>query len=544
MRRLVLLALVLAACGGKQRDADWREQDLGTSRRAGRGAPVRDRGTLAQAGARLDAAATPLERVKAAVDVAVLGGDLAPHRDAVLAAIDELSEDDLAAAHADSDPAKPPAGALALRLALLAHHRGDDAAARDRLADYERAPDPGLAERARLLAAETAAPDPRVVAVLLPLSGRFASLGEELRAAIELAPRDGASLAFLDTTGDEAGAAAAVDRAAARGAVAILGPVGERESVAAARRAAELGIPIALLAPADGADPDAGVFRLATSPADEARGAARVAAAESFPTVAVFAPRDDVGAAMADAFAAEAAGLGLHVARVGDYDPTGTDLEPDVKEFLDLVPARNPRLAKHLRRKGKKGWQTFSPDIDFSLLYIPDSHDRAALVAAFLPYLGVELHTTEFADPDMLARKHGGRIPQVVQLLGSGGWNHPGLITRGGDPIEGAMFVDVCAGLLDSAGASGEIAARFRDATGREPSTAALQAHDAARLLLGARQAGAGAGADDPRDAVRLALTRAQLDEGACPASAMSLVGEVERDPVVFVVEGGERIVY
>src|SRR5690606_14574570 len=114
----------------------------------------------------------------------------------------------------------------------------------------------------------------------------------------------------------------------------ILGPVGERESVAAARRAAELGIPIGLLAPADGADPDAGVFRLASSPADEARGAARLAAAESFPTVAVLAPRDDVGAEMADAFAAEAKALGLHVARVGDYDPTGTDLEPDIKEFL------------------------------------------------------------------------------------------------------------------------------------------------------------------------------------------------------------------
>lgn len=541
--RSAVLVIALAACGGRQPDPDWRQVDeLGRSRAERRGAPARDRGTLAQATARLDAATTPEARLGAAVDVAALGGDLAAHRDALLAAIDALSEDELAAAYADADPARPPAGAIALRLALLAHHRGDDAAARARLADFDRAPDEGLAERARLLGAETAAPDPKIVAVLLPLSGRFATLGAELRAAIELAPRDGASLAFLDTTGDEAGAAAAVDRAAARGAVAILGPVGERESVAAARRAAELGIPIGLLAPADGADPDAGVFRLATSPADEARAAARLAAAESFPTVAVFAPRDDVGAAMADAFAAEAAGLGLHVARVGDYDPTGSDLEPDVKEFLDLVPARNPRLARHLRKKGKKGWQTFSPDVDFSLLYVPDAYDRAALVAAFLPYLGVELHTTEFADPDMLARKHGGRIPQVVQLLGSGGWNHPGLITRGGDPIEGAMFVDVCAGLLDVAGASGEIAARFRDATGREPSTAALQAHDAARLLLGARRAGAAAGADDPREAVRLALTRAKLDEGACPPSAISLVGEIERDPVVFVVEGGERV--
>jgi ABC-type branched-subunit amino acid transport system substrate-binding protein len=536
--RTAVLLIAIAACGGRQREGAWRDDELGRSRVVGR-----ERGTLADATARLAAAATPAELVGAAVDVAALGGDVAAQRDAVIAAIDELSEDELVAAYRDADPGKPPAGAIALRLALLAHHRGDQDLARARLADFERAPDPALAERARQLAAETAAADPKLVAVLLPLSGRFAPIGEELRAAIELAPRQGATLAFLDTTGDEAGAAAAVDRAAARGAVAILGPVGERESVAAARRAAELGIPIGLLAPADGADPEAGVFRLVGSPADEARAAARLAAAESFPTVAVLAPRDDVGAAMADAFADEAKALGLHVARAGDYDPTGSDLETDLKEFLDLVPARNPRLARHLRKKGKKGWQTFSPDVDFSLLYVPDGHDRAALVAAFLPYLGVELATGEIADPEALARKHGGRIPQVVQLLGSGGWNHPGLITRGGDPVEGAIFVDACAGLLDTAGVSGEIAARFRDATGREPSTAALEAHDAARLLLAAR-AGASATQDvDRREAVRLALTRGKLDDGACPASAISLVGELERDPVVFTVEGGERVV-
>jgi branched-chain amino acid transport system substrate-binding protein len=352
-------------------------------------------------------------------------------------------------------------------------------------------------------------------------------------------PRDCATTVFIDTAGDETAAADAVDRAASRGAVAILGPIGERESVAAARRAAELGIPIGLLSPSDGADPDAGVFRLASSPADEARAAARVAAKESFPTAAVLAPRDDVGAMMADAFAAEAKQHGITVTRSGTYDPTASDLQPDVKDFLDLDPTRNPRLAKHLRKYGKKGWQTFSPDVDFSVLYIPDSHDHAALVAAFLPYFGVELRTTDFADPDMLARKHGGRIPQVVQLLGSSGWNHPGLITRGGEPVTGAMFVDVCAGVLDQGGPSSEVAARFRDATGRDPSTAALEAFDAARLVLAARAKSAND--PEPREAMRRALASSRLDDGACPAARMSRDGELERDAVVFVVEDGER---
>lgn len=541
--RVAVLVTLLAACGPRAPQKPWLEQELGRSNKYGRGAPVRDRGTLAEATARLDAATEDVARVQAAVDVGVLGGELGRHVVAVRAAIDRLTEAELATLAADADPAKVPSGALTLRLALLAHHRGDDPTARAWLEELARAPDAAdLAARTQALAAETAAVEPKTIAVLLPLSGRFAALGEELRAAIELAPRGGATLAFLDTVGDEVSAADAVDRAAARGAVAILGPVGEREGLAAARRAAELGIPIALLSPADGADPEAGVFRVTTSPADEARGAARVAVAESAPTVAVLAPRDDVGEMMADAFSAEATAAGITVARVGYYDPTGTDLEPDIKAFLNLVPATNRRLAAHLRRHGKKGWQTFSPDIDFSLLYIPDAHDKATLVAAFLPYLGVELHSVEFADPDMLARKHGGRIPQVVQLLGSGGWNHPGLITRGGETIEGALFVDACAGVLDPEGPAGELAARFRDATGHDPSSAAQQAHDAARLVLEAR---AGSAAGDPataRERVRAAIARAKLDDGACPAAVMALDGELSREVVTVIVEGGELV--
>src|SRR5262249_28862394 len=167
------------------------------------------------------------------------------------------------------------------------------------------------------------------------------------RAAIELAPAAGARWLWLDTRGTAEGAIAAVETAAAKGAVGILGPVGQREALAAARTAALRGLPIALLAPADGADPSAGVFRAVASPADEGRAVARLAAQDSFPTVGVLAPRDDVGRDAAEAFVAEAARLGLQVTAQGSYDPTGGDVEPDVRAFLGLIPAHNPRLPAH-----------------------------------------------------------------------------------------------------------------------------------------------------------------------------------------------------
>ncbi|MGE0546725.1 MAG: penicillin-binding protein activator [Kofleriaceae bacterium] len=435
-----------------------------------------------------------------------------------------------------------PAARLALRAARLAYHQGDDAEARGWLARATSADDAVTvqAEVAELAAKLVVPPAQSTkIAVLLPLSGKFSAIGRELRAAIELAPSNGTQWLFIDTTGDPDAAAAAVDAAFDQGALGILGPVGEREALSAARIAAIRGIPIGLLAPGDGADPAAGVFRLVDSTADEARAVARLAARENFPTVGVLAPRDDAGQQAIDALAAEAAKLGIQVTAQGSYDPTGGNLEADVKTFLGLIPAQNPRLAAHLARNGNKGWTTFSPDVPFTLLYIPDRYDRAALVAAFLPYFGVELRTTEFPDIAKLQRKHGGHTPQVVQLIGGAGWNHPSLPVRGGNAVQGALIVDPFAGERGSDLAA-EFAALFRQRTGRDPSSAAAQAYDAATLMTGARHHAAQS--PHPRAALRAALARAAIDDGACGPAAIASDGELTRELTVLEVEGDQLL--
>ena len=151
---------------------------------------------------------------------------------------------------------RAPAARLALRIARLAHHRGDEAEARAWLARAASAADRGdVADPIAALTAELAAPpvDPTAIAVLLPLSGRYAGIGSELRAAIELAPAEGTHWLFIDTRGEPDGATAAVDTAISKGAVAIIGGAGTREAIAAARAAVAHQLSIALLAPADGA---------------------------------------------------------------------------------------------------------------------------------------------------------------------------------------------------------------------------------------------------------------------------------------------------
>jgi len=484
----VLLVLALAACGPKVQPS-WveREAPLGESH-----ASADPRGTPAP----VDISKVDLTNPDALDEATVL---------TVLERIGDAA----------------PAATMALRAARLAHHRGDDGDARALLARAASAADEPsvhaqLAELAKAVAAPAVAT--ATIAVLLPLSGRFAAIGSELRTAIlasqaQAAP--GTNWIFLDTKGEADGASAAVEQAYAKGAIGILGPVGQREALAAARAASLRGMPIVLLAPGDGADPAAGVFRMVDSPADEGRAAAHVAQIEGYPAVGVFAPRDDIGAEAAEAFVAEAAKLGMTIASRGTYDPTG-EVEADVKRFLNLVPAQNPRFAAHLAKVGaKKAYTTFSPDVPFSLLYIPDRYDRAAIVAAFLPYYGVELRTTEFPDPERLRRKHGGNLPQVVQLVGNSGWNHPSLPIRGGMAVQGAMIVDTCTAARD-------------------------QAHDAALIIAAARKDAASA--PDARAALRERIARAKLDDGACGPAAMDVDGELHREPNVLEVAGDQLI--
>jgi ABC-type branched-subunit amino acid transport system substrate-binding protein len=525
MKRALLLPL-LFACGPKVSTSNtWveRESELGRH-----GSEHATSDGSASAAARAATVYVDLDKLDAAT-------------------IDEL-DDATARSVLDRLGDKKPAARVALRAARLAHHRGDDADARALLARAASAADEAdvhaeLGELAKLVAA--APVDPNVVAVLLPLSGRFSSIGVELRAAIELVPADGgggkskAKWLFLDTKGEPEGAAAAVETAVQKGAVAILGPVGTREATAAARAAALRQIPIALLAPADGADAAAGVFRVVGSPADEARAVAKLALADNFPTVAVFSPRDDVGQDAADAFVAEAQKLGLRVTGQGTYDPTGGNLEPDVKRFLNLIPAKNPELATHLRRNPKDGWKTFTPAVPFTLLYVPDRYDRAAIVAAFLPYFGVELRTGATTDPNQLQRKHGGVIPQIVQLVGGAGWHHPSLPVRGGAAVQGALIVDVF-GAESGSDLAAAFNAAFQQRTKRAASSAAAEAHDAATLVAKARFAAATA--KDPRTAFRDALARGNLDDGACGPAAMEADGEIARSPLVLEVQGDELV--
>jgi len=554
---LLVVAAAVGACGKQAaRDRSWFPQShhaAGSTEPAPaqRRVPPMSRADAERSLARALEEHRSFDIVVCANRLVGAGGELSGERyRRVRDAVDAVPADRLDAVWAELDPVAP-APLVAMRMALLADHRGDDDEA---LQWLERVSgDPSLEGRARELgdrvrARREVADD--TVAVLLPLSGRFARIGDELRDAIQIAARriSGVELRFVDTLGEAQTAVAAVETAVyEHHAVAILGPVGEHEGRAAAARAAELGIPIALLSPGDqAAAPEVGVFRLWSSPEWEAREAVRLAMQMGYDRLAVLAPRDEQGAAQTRAFREAATQAGARVVAAGSYDPTATDLEGDMKAFLGLDPRTNERLRRHLRREGvKKGWKTFSPKVEFDLLFIPDIHERAALVAAYLPFFNVEVRSQEVMDIVGLKRKHGGRVPQVVQLMGGSGWHHEGLLPRGGEVLEGALLLDVFSGgdneeYASDAGA--EFAQAFRARFGRQPGAVAAQAYDAALLVLDAAKRVAGS--REPRVALAGALRNARLAAGACGPAVVAPSGELARQAILLRVDGGAFVLH
>lgn len=445
-------------------------------------------------------------------------------------------------------PGRTEAAAIVdLRMALVLRHQGDLAGARRLLKRAEHATrlGPNLEALRASLARVTV--DASKIAVLLPMSGKFAAIGEELWAGMSLAlgQESAASVTVYDTLGTEAGATQAVERALKAGSLLAIGPAGRLESRAAARAASAADLPIALLAPESNAtDSEAGVFRLALSPSFEAEQAAIVAVELGYRVLAVMTPRDETGREQARAFAETARRNGAEVVAIGSYDPSAATLEQDFKKFLGLEATINRRYRRHLRTYGRKSWKSFTPTLPFDFLYIPDTVERGSLAASYLPFFNVEVRTHDEMSITRLQTKHRGRVPRVVQVMGGASWMDPSLGARGGAAVEGALVIGTCPGGhgMDLSERGRSFSDAFLQQRGRTPSAAAATANDAMNIVLQVREWAAAHGGTRA-DATR-AMRNAQLRDGVCGTQTMHASGQVEGEIEVLRVEQGHLEIY
>jgi len=236
-------------------------------------------------------------------------------------------------------------------------------------------------------------------ALLIPLSGPNAVLGQALSNAAQLALFDQNDVHFnlipLDSKGTAEGAAAAARQARTQGAHIILGPLFSAEVKAVAPIAREQGIPM-LAFTTDKSAIGNGVYTLGSLPSNQIRRVIEFARQQGKERFAVLARNDDYGHTVADAAREIVGSQNAKLVKVEYYDlQSSENMQQVVKRFTEV----------DARMRGRtKETETPVPPPPFDAVIIPDDGVRLRTVSSLVTYYQV--------DPDQ------------VRLLGTMLWDN------------------------------------------------------------------------------------------------------------------------
>jgi len=306
------------------------------------------------------------------------------------------------------------------------------------------------------------------VALLLPLSGRHARLGQAMLDAATLAMFDFGDerleLVVQDTRGTAEGAEEAARLVVGDGARVILGPLLAPSVRAAAPTALAAGVPIIAFS-SDRTVVAPGVYTMGFLPGVEVRAVVQHAASRGMIRFGLLAPDDAYGATVSETFAQVVGEMGGVITRTQFYDPFGADFSEAVKAVGDFALRRQALLEERARLETKtdeasikalerlEDLQTIG-DLPFDALLVADGGKRLQTVAANLPYFDVD--------------------PAVVKMLGTGQWDEAGL---GAEP---ALLGGWYAAPPPESRAGFE--ARFVEQFGERPPRLATLSYDASAL--------------------------------------------------------------
>lgn len=234
------------------------------------------------------------------------------------------------------------------------------------------------------------------VALLLPLSGPNAAVGQAMLNAAQMALFDLADerleLLTHDTQGSATGAASAAQAAVGEGAQLILGPLlaGEVEAVKPIASGAH--IPVVAFSTATQLA-GGGVYLMGFTPSQDIARVTAYAHANGHNNFAALVPQSPYGQVVAEAVRAAVAANGGNLVRTEFYDATINDMAATVRRFA-------------------------GEGHDYDALFLAEGDGRLKALAPQLPYFNID--------------------PAQVKLLGTGLWDEPGL---GSEPaLDGAWY--------------------------------------------------------------------------------------------------------
>ena len=316
------------------------------------------------------------------------------------------------------------------------------------------------------------------VALLVPLTGPAAKLGQAMLNAAQLAlfqfSDDRFELLPYNTGGTPDGALSAAQLAIGDGAQLIVGPLLSASVQAVGLVARAANVPVVGFSSDRMAAGD-GVYVMGFLPSAQTERVLTYAAARGLTRFGLLAPDNTYGAAVLETMQQVAANVGIEITRARLYDSGAEDYTDVVREISDFDSRKRElerqiaELAKMDDEISKKTVERLEKlqtvgDLPFDAILVADGGKRLQQIAALLPFFDVD--------------------PVVVQVLGTGQWDAPGL---GNEPaLVGAWYA------APDPSARSEFQNEYAATYGDQPPRLATLAYDATALaaVLGQGEAG------------------------------------------------------
>ena len=266
--------------------------------------------------------------------------------------------------------------------------------------------------------ARPGAPGQRV-AILLPLTGARADIGQSMLHAAQLAldGPDAPPLDAKDTGGTPDGAAAAAQAAITAGAGLILGPLTSSETAAVApiARAANVAV---LAFTNDPSQAQPGVWTLGITPGQQVRRLVAAAQGQGKSQFAALLPDNDFGHAMGQALNQATASNAAAPPNVRFYSPGMSAINAATRDVSGYASRRGPidaqmRAARAQgtpegRHQAQEQAKSSIPPPSFNTLLLADTGEALAEIASVLPYYDVDRSAVQIIGPALWASSSSG----------------------------------------------------------------------------------------------------------------------------------------
>lgn len=304
-------------------------------------------------------------------------------------------------------------------------------------------------------------PDDVRVALLLPLSGRLADIGNGMLNAAQMALFDVADsrlqLVPYDTGDSPSGAQAAAKRALSDQSMLILGPLLSTATSAVQPVAKGANVPVISFS-SDRKVGGNGVYVIGFTPETEVDRVMTYAADKGATRFVILGVRDTYGSTVAKEAQKLAKERGLTIVRTELYDPKSTNFGLIIDRIRQIEPTTPQPLPPAPESASTFGpaapFVAPPPPLGFDALLIADGGDRLRALAK------------------QLAEK--GLSPARVRVLGTGAWDEPSLAKE--ETLAGAWIAAPEPGFRD------EFESRYRQLYGKAPPRLATLGYDSTAL--------------------------------------------------------------